>query len=232
MNNETKIKMTKDKALELLPWYNINSLSQIETDQISSLLLSSSSIASANKAEDEMRSLVKNDPSLLNYSLLDSVESRLENVFDIIDQESRSEPLAHSQFSLNKWLKSFLSIDGSKVQYAAFTAISTISVALMFAFVTPLLTEKNVYYPATIETAANKKTEKVTTLLVGLSTERNDPKLLKVLNEMQANISPIPGKDGMYRIKYTKILEKSETKRLLNELSKHKDLFWFSGEDY
>ena len=233
MNKNTNIKMTEAEAMELLPWYTIDRLSGNETDLIDDLLSSSATLKNSMQLENKMRNIVQENKSVLEYSLLDSVESRLGKVLNAIDEESKSEiALQPSSFSLGLWLKKLLPVNPPKMQHAAFAVLSLFSIALMFSFVAPLITQKNVYYPATIETAANQKTEKVTTLLIGLSADRDDPEVLKVLNSIQAKIGEIPGKDGMYRIEYSKMLDKAETKKLLNTLSSHKDLFWFVGEDY
>ena len=119
----------------------------------------------------------------------------------------------------------------SKPQYVGFAAITTLSIALLFAITAPLLETKSTFYPAAIEGGEENAVEN--SLLIGLSVEPNNPELLKVLNSHKVEAKTIVGKYGMYRLSFTESKpNEEELEKLLSTLSKQTDLIWFVGEAY
>ena len=118
----------------------------------------------------------------------------------------------------------------SKTQYLGFAAITTLSIALLFAFTIPLLEHKSTFYPAAVDSKDTK--EKGNTVLVGLNVEPNDPRLLRILKEHRVKTTAIPGKDGMYRLSFSNTPSKLDLEKLLTTLSKQTKLVWFVAEAY
>lgn len=231
--NKNKI---PEEAIKLLPWYATGWLSSEERDYVKEILSESPELQNLLLTEHEMIRAVKEDKSLLERSSLESTELRLENVLKKIDLEPNNQTERKTSENLVSKLQNFISTffsgDISKTQYAAFAAISTLSIALLFAFISPLVKEKNIFHPATVETAMRKNTGNVTILLVGTNVAPNNPELLNVLSEANATIDAIPGKDGMYSVSLSKKLTPKQTNKLVEKLLTHKDLFWFAGEAY
>lgn len=230
-NTKNKI---PEEALKLLPWYATGWLSPEERSYLKKVMAEFPELQELLKTEQEIIYLIKEDQSILEQSLLGPVETRLENVLKKLEAQPNTEP-AQSFFNigLQKLTKVFAFGDISKIQYAAIATVGTLSlVALLFAFITPLMKQSNVFYPAALEETSKKYRNTVTVLLVGLSANPDNPTLLKLLKESHAIISAVPGKDGMYRISLPKKLNPEQTEGLIKKLSVHKDLFWFTGEAY
>ncbi len=119
----------------------------------------------------------------------------------------------------------------SKPQYMGFAAVTTLSIALLFAFTMPLFEHKSTFYPAAIESEKGKADKN--TVLIGLSVAPDDPILLKILNRYNIKTTTIAGKDGMYRLSFTKNKPNAaDLDKLLSTLSKQTELIWFVGEAY
>ncbi len=235
MNEEINKNKIPDEALRLLPWYATGWLSSEERAYVKENLAEYPEFQELLLSEYEVIRLVKDDNSLLDQSLLDAPEVRLERVLGKIKALETVEGIQNEKESSWVKLKSFfqnlLFGESTKFQYASIAVVSTLAIALLFAFISPLVKEGNSFYPATIETSLHDN-RNVTVLLVGLNTEPNAPKLLSVLKASNAKISSIPGKDAMYQITLPVKLTPDQTNLLIKSLSKNKDLFWFAGEAY
>ena len=234
MNNKLNNDEFEELA-KLLPWYVTGLLSVEDHQRVKNYLEHSSALRALLSTEEKLIELVRKDETVLDQSLEGVTEHRLERVLDVINQEQaiKEGELAesHSKRGLLSSLKAWFTFGGgSKFQYAAFASLSLGFLALLVAFVSPLLTQTQ-YTPASVH---NEPVEgsKNTVILVGLSAERNDEKLKEVIAGMNAEIHKVPNKDGMYRIRFSKKLSPSKTQELINKLSNHKDLFWFTGEAY
>ncbi|MEE9446160.1 MAG: hypothetical protein V3V19_10910, partial [Cocleimonas sp.] len=91
--------------------------------------------------------------------------------------------------------------------------------------------QESVFYPATKQAATDLKNKSdETVLLLGVNGKLDSPKLLKLLQKVDANISPVPDKAGMYRVTLGKKLNSITINALLDELRAEKELVWFAGE--
>lgn len=236
MNIKSNKNNIPEEAIQLLPWYATGWLSSEERDYVKEILSESPELQELLLAEHEMIRAVKEDKSLLEHTFLESTEIRLESVLKKIDLEPSNKIERKTSVDVASKLKelvsTFFSGNVTKTQYAAFAAISTLSIALLFAFISPLVKEKNIFHPATVETTMRKNTGDVTILLIGTNVPPNNPQLLKVLNEAHATIDVIPGRDGMYSVSLPERLNSQQANKLVEELLMHKDLFWFAGEAY
>lgn len=235
MNKKQKTKnKIPVKALKLLPWYATGWLSPEERSYLKKVIAEFPELQELLKNELEMIRLIKEDHSILDQTLLEPVETRLENVLKKLEAKPNTE---HAQSFLKIGLQKLTTIfdlrDISKIQYAAIATVSTLSlIALLFTFISPLMKQDNIFYPAAHEETHKKYSNTVTVLLIGLSTGLDNPTLLKLLKESHAIISAVPGKDGMYRIRLPEKLNPKQTANLIEKLAIHKDLFWFTGEAY
>lgn len=237
MNNKANKSKILDKALRLLPWYATGWLTPKERSYVKEKLLEFPELQEQLLAEHRIIDIIKEDKSLLDESALEPSELRLKKVLKKIDVETTFVQVSKPKVALITRLKqavdSFLSGGTTKIQYAGIAAVSTLSIALLFAFISPLVKQQNnIFHPATVETPGKERAENVTKLLVGLSTSPDAPELLRTLREVHAKINPVSGKDGMYRISLSEKLNSDQTNILIKKLSMRKDLFWFAGEAY
>ncbi len=246
-NNQEKIQIP-DEALKLLPWYAIGWLSPQERAYMQKIMAKNPELQRMLDAERETISRVKEDKGILDQSCLESTEARLAKVLSNLpaNQKSSKEflceknipPLADSfnkekPFSGEWFAKKLSPLLSSvpKIQYAAFAALTAFTIALIFAFVSPLIDDSNTFYPATA-TSIKISDNGATTLLIGLNTAVDDPRILSILKENNAKIYAIPGKKGMFHLSLSDKLDAKQTRMLVNKLTKNKALFWFAGEEF
>ncbi len=231
-----------DKALKLLPWYVTGRLSPQEREYMQKTLAQNLELRNLLDAEYKVLDALKEDSSILDQSCLESTDARLGRLLERLPEKQQEldgskksrQPLT-IRTNIIAYLSKLLSGSSAKTQYIAFAALSTLALALIFSFVSPLLEvhdeQHNTFYPAssaTLKTDANQ----VTTLLVGLNTEPDDPQLLSLLKENKATIKAASGKSGMHYLKLSVKLSPDQTKTLLKKLTDNKELFWFAGENY
>jgi hypothetical protein len=234
MNRTSNKNKIPEEALKLLPWYATGWLSPEERSYLKEMMEKFPELRKLLATEREVIRLVKEDESLLDQSSLESTNSRLEKVLKKLESENTTQDTKTNSLvsKLNQFIHAFLSGSSSKTQYAAFAAITTLTIALLFAFISPLVKQNNVFHPATMETPVRADTKNVTIILVGLNASPSDPALLKVLKGFNGQIDAVQGKDGMYRISLSKKLNSDQTHDLIKQLSSYKELFWFAGEAY
>lgn len=240
MKKEANKNKIPEEAIKLLPWYATGWLSPEERAYVKKILSKSSALQKELNEEHEMIKIIHEDKSLLDASALLPTEQRLESVFAKIDELEKDELQKHrgileaskSNSKLKQFIYSFLSGNQSKIQYAAFAMVSVLAILVVFSLVSPLFVQKNIFYPATVDTQESIKQKNVTILLVGLSTNPQNPQIKKLLQENHASIIAVPGKEGMYRIILPTKLDQKQTSQLVNKFLSRKDLFWFVGEAY
>lgn len=239
MKQKTNKNQNLEEAQKLLPWYATGWLAPKERAFVQEMLSKHPELQKELELEYEIIKQVKEDESLLDLSIIESTEKRLSKVLEKLEPHEVSEQTPIDSVSpspsLINQLKQFayklLSGDSTKLQYAGFAAVSLLSVALLYGFISPLINNHNTFYPATVasfETAG----EDETILLVGLNTDSNDPRLKQLLQDLDTKINVVPGKDGMYRIHLSKKLGAIEIKALIQKLTASKELVWFAGEAY
>ena len=240
MNKEANKNKIPEEAIKLLPWYATGWLSPEERAYVKKVLSQSTALQKELNEEHEMIKIIHEDKSLLDASAILPTEQRLENVFAKIDELEKAElqknkgviDVSTPASKLRQLVSSFLTGNQPKAQYAAFAMVSVLAIVIVFSLVSPLFVQKNVFYPATVDTQESTKQKNVTILLVGLSTNPQNPQIKKLLQENHASINAVPGKDGMYRIILPTKLDQKQTSQLVNQFLSRKNLFWFVGEAY
>lgn len=222
-----------EEALKLLPWYATGWLSLPEREYMQKVLSQYPEFQTMLDAERKMISAIEDDKTILDQSCLEPTSVRLEAVLEQLSREEDKVTTKPKQGFIQS-LSQLFSGYSPKIQYAAFATITTLTFALLFAFVAPLVDEKTggdtIFYPATY--SMQKADSSITALLIGLNTKPNDPRLLKLLRENNATIDLIAGKNGMYRFSLPNKLNAEQTNNLLNKLTNDKELFWFAGEEF
>lgn len=230
MNKKQINKQTPTRALELLPWYVTDQLSPEEHEYLQEVLSQNPEFQEILQKEQQIINRIKDDKSILDKSCLEATEVRLAKVLDKIALDSPENTMGKPKQGFLLYLGNLFSYNSPKSQYAVLAAITTLSIALLFAFISPLVEENTVFYPAT--STVIKSSDATTTFLIGLNTEFDNPRLQKLLNEHNATIKAIPGKSGMHHLSLSVKLNGEQTKNLLKKLTNDKELFWFAGEEF
>ena len=204
MKNNTNKSKTPEKAIQLLPWYAMGLLSPEETNYIEKTLLEYPELQAQLKVEYDTINFLKEEQDLFHLSKIDTSENRLENVLADINLTTNKQSIKDK---LITFVRSLITGNLAGTQYIGFAVISTISIALLFAFVAPLLDQQNTFYPANTQPTEESHPSKSPDLLLGLNVKLDDPRILALLKEIKAEATAIPGKKGMFsvRIKYFRI---------------------------
>lgn len=223
-NNEIPI-----EAIELLPWYASGLLTDQEKDYVERTLLKFPSLQEQLKSEHQIIKFLKEEKELFHLSAIEPSEKRLELLLERKELQNDKHPLSLvSKFK--KFSYSLISGNMSKVQYIGFASVTTITIALLFAFIIPLVDNNNTFYPAYV--GSDAPSDSKTSLLMGLNVPSNDPRLTNILKEFHVQTIPVPGKEGMFRLNFAKKVKPPVLKKLISELSANKELVWFVGEAY
>ncbi len=231
MNKEQNNNEIPIQAIELLPWYALGLLGSEDKDYVEQMLLKFPELQEHLKTEHDMAKVLKEEQEIFSLSAIEDREKRLSllltrNEFKH-NESKKQDPLSSRLVNI---FTDLFAGQMSKAQYLGFAAITTLSIALLFAFTIPLLEHKSTFYPAAVDSKDTK--QNANTVLVGLNVSPNDPRLLKILKKHRVMTTAIPGKDGMYRLSFSKKPSKSELNNLLSILSKQTKLIWFVGEAY
>jgi len=230
------------EALQLVPWYVTGCLSADERDYFQKILKKYPALQEHLKEEQELIKLVNQDETILELSSLEPTEVRLKNILGRLENASSVEaPLltnnakpAHTGNILTNWLQSLVSGDAyNRLHFASFATIA-IFAALLVAFIAPMVKDKSKtsFHPATVQTTEHTQRTSETILLLGLNGSAQDIWLVNFLKKNHAKLSKIQGKDGLYRIRFSKKLTKNQTAALINQLNQQNKLIWFAGEAY
>jgi len=232
-----------NKATELLPWYAIGKLSPDDLSFMDQALASYPELKKQLKIEQSTIQLVRSNSEILNASALESPEDRVNHILDLLEEpahETQKQNIAAQDKNQNlpkSKLKQFFgklfpsSNSFGAYQYAGFAFIVFGLVAIVHnTFKSPTVIQESVFYPAAKENTAFKNKTDQTVLLLGVNGKLDSPKLLKLLQKVDAVISPVPEKDGMYRVILGKKLNSITINALLDELRAEKELVWFAGE--
>lgn len=233
MNKTQHTTQIPDKALKLLPWYATGWLTSQERTYVQKTLSQYPEFQEMLNSEHKMINAIKEDKTLLDHSCLETTEIRLGKVLQQLPETNKKSNKATNRpkQKTKEYISLLFSGFSPKKQYATFAVITTMTIALLFTVVAPLVDEGNTYYhPAT--STITQSSSNTTTLLVGLNAEPSDPRLLRLLNENNAKIGEIPGKSGMHHLSLSVKLSTLQTKNLLNKLTENNELFWFAGEKF
>jgi len=237
MNKMQTKKQIPPKALKLLPWYATDGLSPKERTYVQEILSQYPAFQEMLEREYQIINTVKDDKDILNQSCLENTEVRLNKVLNNLPQTEEKKKTSNAsneenqdKQSLLAYFSALFSNNSAKMQYGVFAVMTMVSIGLLFAFISPLVKEKTVFYPAA--SSVTKSNNSTTTLLIGLNTDPNHPRLLKILKENKATLKTIPGKSGMHHLSLSVKLNGEQTKNLLKKLTNDKELFWFAGEEF
>ena len=232
-----------NKATELLPWYATGKLSNADANFMDDALAAYPELQKQLKVEQSTIQLVKNNPDILNASALESPEDRVNHVLDLLEipsntniqqkENSHNQNEAHSKNKLKQLFEKLFPVSRSfgSYQYAGFALVLFALVAIVHnTFNKPTVIQESVFYPAAKENTAFKNKTQQTVLLLGVNGKLDDPKLLKLLQNVDAEIDAVPEKDGMYRIILGKQLNSITLNALLDKLRAEEELVWFAGE--
>jgi len=235
MNNTAKKNQIIDEALKLLPWYVSGHLSEGEKNYVNEMLEKHPELQEQLKVEHELRQFMNDEKVLFQLSAIEPSEERLKAVFNnkAFDMTNASAEVALGSQNKPSRILGFiqtLMFGGhmTKAQYMGFASVAALSIALLFAFVKPLVNTKNTFHPAYEGTSQSDKAS----ILIGLSIAPDDARLVKMLEGFQTKISVAGGKKGMYRISFTKKPSPEALKMLVKKLSENEELVWFAGESY
>ncbi len=223
-----------EEALKLLPWYASGQLTSTEMNYVDDALKAYPELQDQLKTEYKIRNFLNEEKDLFYFSALESSEERLKAVFnnEVFNvANTRIEDAAEDQqqvLGIKGFIQSLLSGHMTKAQYMGFASVVTLSIALLFAFVEPLVNPKNTFHPAYVGTSQSNDTS----ILVGLNVAPDDSRLIGILSEFQTRTVEVAGKKGMYRISFTEKPSSQDLKNLLKKLSKNEKLIWFVGESY
>ena len=238
MKNNKNKNQNIDKATELLPWYAMGKLAPDDLSFMDEALASYPELKQHLEAEKAIIQRVKNDPSILDYSALEAPEDRVEHVLTLlmpqVQEDSVKLDRPQAQSKITQFLSKMLPNNQQfgSFSYAGFAMVFLTAVfSLLYVFNGPNVKQESVFYPATKQAATDLKNKSdETVLLLGVNGKLDSPKLLKLLQKVDANISPVPDKAGMYRVTLGKKLNSITINALLDELRAEKELVWFAGE--
>ncbi len=230
------------KATELLPWYAIGKLSPDDVSFMDQAVASYPELKSQLNIELSTIEFVKKNPDLLNATALESPEDRVNQILNLLEESSYE--LLESKVNIQKKNQSqslLKKVFGRLFPNAAsFGAYQYAGIALViFSLVvivkntfndTPVVIQESVFYPAAKQNTTLKNKTNQTVLLLGVNGKLDSPKLLKLLEKVDAEINAVPEKDGMYRVTLGKKLNSITINALLDELRAEKELVWFAGE--
>jgi len=235
MNKKTKKDQILDEALKLLPWYVSGRLTIGEKNYVDEMLEKHPELQEQLEEEHYLHNFINDEHPLFQLSAIEPSKERLKAVFnneafdisnDFVDS---SQSLQDKPSKIFNFIQSLISGGNiTKAQYMGFASIAALSVALLFAFVKPLVNTKNTFHPAYEGTSQSDKAS----ILIGLSIAPDDDRLAKMLEGFQTKISVAGGKKGMYRISFTKKPSPEALKILVKKLSENEELVWFAGESY
>jgi hypothetical protein len=233
MSNKDNNSQIPVQALELLPLYTLGLLEVEEKQFMEKALLEFPELQEQLETEYEMVQHLREEKELFSLSAIEEREERLGQLLkrDEFQPKVFGQQEAKIKTKLVEFFQDLFLGRMSKPQYMGFAAVTTLSIALLFAFAVPLLESESTFYPAASE--PDEATQEKNSLLIGLSVAPDDPKLLKVLKNYDIKTTTIAEKDGMYRLSFTKKKPNAaDLEKLLSTLSKETELFWFVGEAY
>lgn len=239
MNKKINKNQIPEEAIQLLPWYAIDQLTMDQQDYMEDALLKYPELQELLKLEYQMVQTLKEKEELFYLSSVNSADERLKgllksNQLDAVNEIKESSTSASLSVlaTTRSFFSSLMTGTMTKKQYLGFAAISTLSIALLFAFISPLIDQKNTFYPAYKGSTVDKSATDSLTLLLGLNIDSNNPKLIQLLSGLNVKLSEVAGKEGMYRMTFTKKPSPVELKKIIGKLSTQKELIWFVGESY
>ncbi len=230
------------KATELLPWYAIGKLSPDDVSFMDQAVASYPELKSQLNIELSTIEFVKKNPDLLNATALESPEDRVNQILNLLEEPNHEvrQPKVniHKQNQSQSLLKKIFgrlfprTVSFGAYQYAGFALVIFSLVVIVHNTFndTPVVIQESVFYPAAKQNTTLKNKTNQTVLLLGVNGKLDSPKLLKLLEKVDAEINAVPEKDGMYRVTLGKKLNSITINALLDELRAEKELVWFAGE--
>jgi len=247
MNNAHKTNNIPEEILELLPWYALGKLSVDDNAIFENATLRYPSLQKQITLEQQMIELVSADKTLLDMSVIASIEERLKSVLNVI--ENLKPPTNAKNNSESKLTNSFLenlknafsslvpNLD-FKPHYAGIAGVAAlaVSVAIFSSFVTTSDTSTSDFDLASANDKS-KANETVTdtnktVILVGFSGSADELSDNEVLKGKQIKITSPADKDGFFQISFQKSINADEIKQIIKTLLAQKETVWFAGEAF
>lgn len=241
---------TKQEVINLLPWYNLGELSGDEKQMVEKALIDDPSLKEHLLIEQSMVALIKEDKTLLDQSLFDDTQSRLDGVLAKIDllegvqQTSKTKSNTTTtveKISLFSQLKTkfddLLTSSSQNFTYAVFAALTVVQLGLLVFFIVPSVNMEGEgeYYVAsadvqTLGTPSKALTKKGgTVLLISVPGHIKLDYITSLSSDVRIDL--LPSTDGYYRVHVSKKLSETELQELKNELSKKHGTIQIIGEE-
>lgn len=245
----------KQEVINLLAWYNLGKLSDDETTMVENALKEDPSLKEHLLIEQSMAALIKEDKTLLDQSLFEDSQSRLDNVLAKIDLlegtqtvakvEKAEQPAAKPaevKLSLFAQLKAkfdeLLASSSHNFTYAVFAALTVVQLGLLVFFIVPSVNmdDADTYYDTAsadvqvmdqpLDTAPQVGG---TVLIIGMEGHIRLDNISSLPSDIKIDL--LPSAVGYYRVRVNKKLTEQEIQGLKNELSKKHGAIQFIGEE-
>jgi hypothetical protein len=244
---------TKQEVINLLAWYNLGKLSDDEKTMVESALSEDPSLKEELLVEQSMAALVKEDKTLLDQSLFEDSQSRLDGVLakidilegtqtaakpEIVKQTTVATEKKQSYFSqLKAKFDDLLASSSHSFTYAVFAALTVVQLGLLVFFIVPSVNmeAEGEYYTASADTQVinttvqNPAVEGGTVLIIGMQGHIRLDGITSLSSDVQIDL--LPSASGYYRVRVNKKLSDTELQELKNELSKKHGAIQFIGEE-
>ena len=244
---------TKQEVINLLAWYNLGKLSDDEKNMVESALKEDPSLREQLSIEKSMAALIKEDKTLLDQSLFEDSQSRLDGVLAKIDllegTQAATKPVVakkatvataekQSYFAqLKAKFDDLLASSSHSFTYAVFAALTVVQLGLLVFFIVPSVNmeAEGEYYTASADTQVtnnpvqNVAVEGGTVLIIGMQGHIRLDGITSLSSDVKIDL--LPSASGYYRVRVNKKLSNIELQELKNELSKKHGAIQFIGEE-
>jgi hypothetical protein len=250
-------KTTKQEVINLLAWYNLGKLSDDEHTMVEKALKEDPTLKEHLLIEQSMATLVKEDKTLLDQSLFENSQSRLDNVLAKIDILEGTQTVAKTETikqatpvateekqSIFAQLKTkfddLLTSSSHSFTYAVFAALTVVQLGLLVFFIVPSVNmdTEGEYYTASADTQMIDKVDNSVrkaskaggiVLLIGMENHIKLEGIRSLPSDVKIDL--LPSTSGYYRVRVNKKLSEIELQELKNELSKKHGAIQFIGEE-
>lgn len=244
---------TKQEVINLLAWYNLGKLSDEDNAMVERALEEDSSLKEHLLVEQSMAALIKKDKTLLDQSLFEDSQSRLDGVLAKIDllegTQTAAKPVAveaapvatQEKQSLFAQLKAkfddLLTSSSHSFTYAVFAALTVVQLGLLVFFIVPSVNmdAEGEFYTAGADTqivdqpVVNAQKKSGTVLIIGMEGHIRLDGITSLSSDVKIDL--LPSASGYYRVRVNKKLSEIELQELKNELSKKHGAIQFIGEE-
>lgn len=248
---------SKQEVMSLLPWYQLGKLNDEETALVEKAFQTDPSLKHASELEATMMRQVKADKTLLDGSIFDETNSRLDSVLARIDAlEQTSTETTKDAASLTSpvkpgllaqlkdYINGLLTGNSQNFTYAVFAALAVVQLSLLVLFILPSdnlsPSKETTYYDlASHDVKSVGDSQQVATpatsagqtvLLISMESHFKAQGFSEILGS-DVEVELLPPDNGIYRVSINKQLSTQEIEELEHELSKkHGPIFFIGAE--